>query len=116
MEIKELVAKMDGMVARGEIVDAVGEFFAEDAQTSDYQQVTTANKRQMLEKMVGFTDAIERINGITLHRTIVDGLESASEFTFDFQMKDNTAIYWHEIIRRIWNKDGQVVHEEYFNA
>jgi hypothetical protein len=46
----------------------------------------------------------------------VDGNVSASEFTFDFTMKDNSAIYWHEIIRRIWSDKGEVVQEEYFNA
>ena len=31
-------------------------------------------------------------------------------------MKDNSNIYWHEIIRRIWNDEGKVIQEEYFNA
>lgn len=116
MDIKPLVTEMDGIVARGAIVEAVEQFFADHAQTSDYNRVTTENKAQMVEKMQGFSDAIARVNGITHHHTIVDGLVSASEFTFDFQMKDDSSIYWHEIIRRIWNEKGEVVHEEYFNA
>ncbi|HMB62467.1 MAG TPA: hypothetical protein VKN36_05285 [Eudoraea sp.] len=116
MDIKSLTTEMDSIVARGAIVEAVRKFFAHNARTSDYNQVTTENKSQMVEKMEGFTDAIASVNGITHHHTIVDGLVSASEFTFDFRMKDNSSIYWHEIIRRIWNEKGQVVHEEYFNA
>lgn len=116
MDIKALVTEMDGIVAQGAIVDAVKKYFAQDAKTSDYNQVTTANKAQMVEKMEGFAGAIARVNGITHHHTIVDGNVSASEFTFDFKMKDDSDIYWHEIIRRIWNEQGQVVHEEYFNA
>ncbi len=103
-------------MAQGGIVDAVKQFFAEDAKTSDYNHVTTANKAQMVEKMEGFAGAIAQVNGITHHHTIVDGLVSASEFTFDFKMKDDSSIYWHEIIRRIWNEKGEVVQEEYFNA
>lgn len=116
MDIKALTTEMDSIVARGAIVDAVKQFFAEDAKTSDYNRVTTDNKAQMVEKMEGFADAIAKVNGIHHHHTIVDGNVSASEFTFDFQMKDNSAVYWHEIIRRIWDDNGKVVHEEYFNA
>ena len=33
-----------------------------------------------------------------------------------FGGKDGSKIYWHEIIRRIWNDEGKVIQEEYFNA
>ena len=116
MDIKSLAVEMDGIVTKGAIVDAVKQFFAEDATTSDYNGVATTNKQQMVEKMEGFASAIAQVNGITHHHTIVEGNVSASEFTFDFDMKDNSKIYWHEIIRRIWNTNGEVVQEEYFNA
>ncbi|HAA15753.1 MAG TPA: hypothetical protein DCE41_30215 [Cytophagales bacterium] len=116
MGIDSQVHKMDGMVAQGDIVNAVKEFFADGAKTSDYAQVTTTNKAKMVEKMEGFLNAIAKVNGITHHRTLVDGNTSASEFTFDFDMKDGSKIYWHEIIRRIWNTEGLVIEEEYFDA
>jgi hypothetical protein len=116
MEIKSLATEMDSIVTKGAIVDAVKQFFAEDATTSDYNGVATTNKQQMVEKMEGFAGAIAQVNGITHHHTIVDGNVSASEFTFDFNMKDNSKIYWHEIIRRVWNNKGKVIQEEYFNA
>lgn len=116
MNIKEQALKMDSIVAQGAIVDAVKQFFAENATTSDYQKSGTSNKQQMVEKMEGFAGSIAAVNGITHHHTIVDGTVSASEFTFDFTMKDDSKIYWHEIIRRIWNNEGLVIQEEYFNA
>lgn len=116
MQIKEQVTKMDSMVAQGAIVEAVREFFANDAKTADYNGLTTSGKQEMVEKMEGFTGAIANVNKIMLHRSIVEGYNSASEFTFDFDMKDGSKILWHEVIRRDWNLDGQVVHEEYFNA
>ena len=116
MNIKDQVQQMDAIVAQGAIVDAVKEFFAEDAQTSDYNNLTTSNKAQMVEKMEGFAGAIAEVNGITHHNSIVEGNQSASEFTFDFTMKDGSKIFWHEIIRRDWNDAGMVIREEYFNA
>ena len=116
MNIKEQATKMDGIVAQGAIVDAVKQFFATDATTSDYNGLATTNKQEMVQKMEGFAGAIAQVNGITHHHTIVDGNLSASEFTFDFNMKDDSKIYWHEIIRRKWNDKGEVIQEECFNA
>lgn len=116
MDIKTQVTKMDAIVAQGAIVDAVKEFFADNATTSDYGDGGTNGKAEMVAKMEGFAGAIAAVNGITHHHSIVDGNVSASEFTFDFNMKDGSKIYWHEIIRRIWNEEGKVVQEEYFNA
>ena len=116
MNIKDQVQKMDAVVSKGAIVDAVKDFFADNANTSDYGDGGTSGKPDMIAKMEGFAGAIAKVNGITHHHSIVDGNVSASEFTFDFDMKDGSKIYWHEIIRRIWNDQGLVVQEEYFNA
>ena len=116
MDIKQQAIKIDAIVAQGAIVDAVKQFFSNDVTTSDYNEGKTSNKQEMIEKMTGFAGAIANVNGITHHYTIVDGNVSASEFTFDFDMKDGSKIYWHEIIRRLWNNQGEVIQEEYFNA
>lgn len=116
MDIKNQVQKMDAMIAQGAIVDAVQTFFAKDAKTSDYGNTKTTGKAEMVTKMEGFLGGIATVNGITLHHSIVGDYLSASEFTFDFDMKDGSKIYWHEIIRRVWNMDGLVVNETYFNA
>ncbi len=116
MDIKEHVTKMDAIVTKGAIVDAVKEYFADQATTSDYGGNGTTNKSEMIKKMEGFAASIAKVNGITLHHSIVDNHVSASEFTFDFDMQDGSKIFWHEIIRRIWNAEGMVISEEYFNA
>ena len=116
MNIKNQVQKMDALVAQGAIVDAVKEFFAEEANTSDYGKGKTTGKSEMITKMEDFSGSIAKVNGIQHHKTIVDENVSASEFTFDFDMKDGSKIFWHEIIRRDWNQNGKVIREEYFNA
>lgn len=116
MDISTQVQKMDALVAQGAIVDAVQSYFATEAQTSDYNDITTNTKDQMVAKMEGFVGSIANVNGITHHRTLTEGNASASEFTFDFDMTDGSKIHWHEIIRRIWNENGEVIAEEYFNA
>lgn len=116
MKNTEAVQAMDQMVSQGAIVDAVKKYFAADAKTSDYNNVVTNGKQQMIDKMEGFVGAIAKVNGITHHQTIVGEHTTASEFTFDFDMKDDSKILWHEIIMRKWNEAGEVTSEEYFLA
>ncbi|MCA0959800.1 hypothetical protein AB9K32_03445 [Allomuricauda sp. XS_ASV26] len=116
MDIRTLATEMDSIVAQGAIVEAVEKYFADNANTSDYNNVTTTGKAQMVEKMRAFADAIAKVNGIEHHGTYVDGNITLSLFTFDFLMKDDSKVLWHEIIKRNWNNEGLVTFEEYFNA
>jgi hypothetical protein len=116
MNIKDQVTKMDALVSQGAIVDAVKTYFCDMATTSDYGDVKTNGKQEMIAKMEGFTGSIANVNGITHHKTLVDGQNSTSEFTFDFDMKDGSKVLWHEIINRQWDDKGHVTKEEYFLA
>lgn len=116
MDIRAQAQEMDSLVSKGEIINAVDNYFCDMASTSDYGNVSTSGKPQMIEKMNGFLGSIAKVNGIQHHNTVVDGNTSASEFTFDFDMKDGSKILWHEIIKREWNAEGKVTKETYFNA
>jgi hypothetical protein len=116
MNITEQLKQVDAMVTQGNIANAVKDFFAENASTSDYGQVNTSNKQEMIEKMEGFLNAIANVNGITFHQSVLQDKLSFSEFTFDFAMKDGSSIFWHEIIKRQWNEAGKIIREEYFDA
>ncbi len=116
MNINARVQEIDALVCKGAIVDAVETFFADNAKTEDFSGAVTSTKAEMVEKMTGFTGAIAKVNGITLHSTLVGGNRTASEYTFDFDMADGSSVLWHEIILRTWNDAGMVSAEEYFKA
>ena len=67
MDIRQKAIQMDAIVAKGAIVDAVQQFFANNAVTSDYSGGKTSNKDEMLNKMEGFANSIANVNGITVH-------------------------------------------------
>ena len=113
MQTKQLLSEMDALVTQGQIINAVDTFFADTAQTIDFDGTVTMTKAAMLEKMNGFLGGIETVNGITLHNALSNDTISMSEYTFDFDMKDGSKILWHEIIWREW-KDGKVIKEQYF--
>ena len=113
--LNQLVADKNALVVQGKIVEATEKFFAQEAQTQDFDGTITSGKAQMVEKMTGFAGAIAQVKAIELKQVAIHDDVSFVEFIFNFIMKDDSEIYWHEIIKSVW-KNGQVVHEQYFKA
>jgi len=113
--LNEIFSAKNEMVKKGQIVEATQKYFAEKAKTLDFDGTATSNKQEMLSKMEGFANAIEKVNGITLHHSSISDNVSFAEFTFDFKMKDGSGILWHEILRSVWH-NGQIVEEQYFKS
>ena len=113
MSVQALNTELDALVTAGDMVTAVTKFFADTSVTTDHDGTVVTSKPGHVAKMEGFLGAIAKVNGITHHASAVNGNVSFSEFTFDFDMKDNSKILWHEIIRREWN-DNKVQSEQYF--
>ncbi len=111
----EIFSAKNEMVKKGQIVEATDKYFASDAKTVDFDGTITNNKSEMLSKMNGFANAIAKVNSITLHHAALSGDISFAEFTFDFDMKDGSKVYWHEILRTVW-KNGKIVEEQYFKS
>ena len=111
--MQELVSKMDEMVLKGEIPQAVAKFFSEDAHTRDVDGSETNTKEEAIQKLTGFVGSIAKVNEISLLNSSIGDNVSMSEFRFHFNMKDGSEIKWHEVIRREW-ADNMVVNETYF--
>lgn len=113
--LNEILSSKNEMVKKGQIVEATEKYFASDAKTIDFDGTITTNKSEMVAKMQDFAGAIAKVNDITLHHASLIGEVSFAEFTFDFDMKDGSKIFWHEILRTVW-KNGQIVEEQYFKS
>lgn len=115
MKLNEIVGQLNEKVLKGEILDAVKTYFAENSDTTDFDGTVVTGKAAHIAKMEGFLGSIAKVNGIKLHHSATEGNVSFSEYTFDFDMKDNSKIYWHEVIRRVWEND-LIVAEQYFQG
>ena len=113
MNVSKQNSELNALALKGDMITAVTEFFADNVATIDHDGTIIAGKPGHLAKMEGFLGGIAKVNGITLHHEASADNLSFSEFTFDFDMKDGSKIYWHEVLRRIW-KDGKVIEESYF--
>lgn len=111
----EIATAKNEMVKLGQVVEAAEQFFADNAETFDFDGSSTKTRDEEVAKMKAFTSGIQKVNGITLHNSGVGENTSFAEFTFDFDMADGSKVLWHEIIRSVW-KDGKIVEEQFFKA
>jgi hypothetical protein len=113
--LQELSNEKNEMVTSGQIIDAAEKYFASNIKTIDFDGTVTEGKQATMKKLNDFVGAIQKVNEITLHRSASYDNASFSEYIFSFEMKDGSKIYWHEIIRSLW-ENGQIVEEQYFKG
>ncbi len=113
--LEELTNGKNEMITSGQIIEAAEKYFAPHVKTIDFDGTVTEGKKETLKKLNSFVGAIQNVNEITLHRSVSCDNASFSEYVFSFEMKDGSNIYWHEIIRSIW-ENGQIVTEQYFKG
>lgn len=113
--LQEQVTAMNGMVTKGQLIDAGEKYFASNIKTIEFDGTTTVGKQATMKKLTDFVDSIQKVNKIELLLSVADDNASFSEYVLDFDMKDGSNFYLHEIIRSLW-EDGQVVEEKYFKG
>jgi predicted flap endonuclease-1-like 5' DNA nuclease len=112
MKLKEQLKALDKLVEKGEIIDAFQKYFDDNVVTWDSDGQKTTTKAEKTALLKSFFSEYKNTEKIKLHDSIVDGLQSHSEFTFIFSNENGQKHKWHEIISRTW-KDGKVIDEFY---
>ena len=111
----QLFNEKNEMIVKGQIVEASETFYAEKTKTIDFTGTIINSKGEHTQTMKTFVGFIAKVNEITLLRTGVGDDVTFAEFIFNFDMKDGSKIYWHEILESKW-KDGLIIEEQYFKA
>jgi hypothetical protein len=114
-ELVDTFNEKNSMTVRGEFDKANKRFYAETTKTFDFTGKVTNGKEEHTRAMQEFISSIAKVNHVELLNTAVGDDVTFAEFIFDFDMKDGSTIYWHEIIASKW-KDGLIVEERYFKA
>ena len=113
--LQELSNEKNEMVTNGQIIDAAQKYFASNIKTIDFDGTVTDGKQVTMKKLNDFVGSIKKVDQIALHRSASSANASFSEYIFSFEMKDGSKIYWHEIIRSLW-ENGEIVEEQYFKG
>src|SRR5690242_6094315 len=113
--LQELSNAKNEMVTNGQIIDAAEKYFASNIKTIDFDGTVSEGKQATMKNLNDFVGSIQKVNQIELLRLASYENVSFSEYIFSFDKKDGSKIYWHEIIRSLW-ENGQIVEEQYFNG
>jgi hypothetical protein len=114
-KLVDLFNEKNAMTANGKFDEANQRFYAEKTKTFDFTGNTTNGKADHTRAMQDFISTIAKVNQVKLLHTAIGNDVTFAEFIFDFDMKDGSHIYWHEIIASKW-QDGLIVEERYFKA
>lgn len=114
-DLKTLETELNAMIAKGNMVEATEQFYADDCKFQEGNQPPRAGGRtDQMEYLAAFFKTVKAVNAIILHhQTIGDGV-TLSEWTFDLST-DNGPILWNEVLRRRWT-NGKVVSERFYTA
>ncbi|HEY4108240.1 hypothetical protein [Puia sp.] len=113
--LEQLFNEKNQMILKGQIVEASEKFYAPKTKTIDFTGTTTNSKDEHTTTMKNFVAALAKVNEISLRRSAVGDGVTFAEFVFDFDMKDGSKIYWHEILLSNW-ENGLIVEEQYFKG
>lgn len=112
-DILELETRLNTMIASGKVLEALSEFFSDDAVFREGTMAPRVGKQANHEHLSGFVKTLKAFSA-KLHSQAVGKDWSFSEWTFDMVGPDGP-IVWNEVFKREW-RNGKVVSERYYNA
>lgn len=114
-DLKTLESKLNALIAKGEMVEATEQYYADDAVFQEGNQPARAGGRKGHKVyLAAFFKTVRKVNKIELHgQAVGDGI-TLSEWTFDLET-DGGRVLWNEVLRRHWEK-GKVISERFYTA
>lgn len=113
-EITNLDTQLNEMTRKGQILEALEQFYAEDCTFQEGNQAPRVGRQAHHDFLSVFFNTLKSFNGATLHsQGIGDGV-SLTEWTFDMTGPDGP-ILWNEILVRRW-QEGKVISERFYTA
>ena len=113
--IRELESELNEMTAKGQILDALEQFYCEKCTFEEGDGSRRESRKAQHEHLSAFFATLRGFNGATLHAQAVGDDVSASEWTFDMTGADGEPIVWNEVLVRRWS-GGHVVSEKFYQA
>jgi len=114
-DLMTLEMKLNALIVKGEMVEAVEQYHAEDCCYQEGNQPPRrGGKAGQKEYLTNFFKTVKSVNALKLHSEAVGDGVTMSEWTFDLTTA-NGSILWNEVHRRLW-QDGKVVSERYYTA
>ncbi len=114
-KLRRLESELNEMTAKGQILDALAEFYAESSTFEEADGSRRESRQAQHAHLSAFFASLEGFNGATLHGQSVGDDLTISEWTFDMTGPGGTPIVWNEVLVRRW-RHSKVVSERFYQA
>ena len=112
MSVRESVQKLIAMAEQGKFMEAIQEFYAEDATMQENNAPPRVGLAALLENERRF---LASIKGITskVDSFVADGNRAAINWTFEITNLKGQKSSLNEVAYQLW-QDGKIIHEKFF--
>jgi ketosteroid isomerase-like protein len=114
-KIRELETALNEMTAKGQILEALARFYAEDCVFEEGDGSRRRGRQSQHEHLSAFFAGLKGLDSATLHAQATGEGVGLSEWTFAMTAGDGTPIVWNEVLVRRWEND-RVVSERFYQA
>jgi ketosteroid isomerase-like protein len=113
MPSRERVQALIAMVEQGKYIEAIREFYAEDASMQENQEPLRAGRDRLIDHEWRMLEAHKEARTLPGSSFLLDGDRVAIHWTFVFTRKDGTSFRMEELALQRWRGD-RVVEERFF--
>ena len=113
MPSRERVAALISMVEQGKYVEAIGEFYAEDATMQENAAPPRGGRDKLIEGERRMLAAHKAARTLPVDSLLVDGDYSVIRWVFIFTRHDGTSFRMEELAHQRWRGD-RIVEERFY--
>lgn len=112
-DISGNVQQLIGMIQKGQIVEAIERFYAEDCAMQENANEPVRGRQANIEREKQFLEQVKTWNGFDAKAVAVDGDVAFIECVLDFVSTDDQRITMEQVSVQRW-QDGKIVHERFY--
>ena len=113
MPTRERVAALVAMVEAGKFVEAIEQFYTEDATMQENNQVPRGPRDRLVAHERGVMASFEKIETLPGSTCVVEGDTAIIRWTFGFTRKDGSRFRMEELALQRWRGD-RIAEERFF--
>jgi ketosteroid isomerase-like protein len=113
LDVASLDRQLNDQIVGGDILGAFDRFYGDDVTMQENNEQPTIGKAANRKREEEFVGSVEKIHGVKVLASAVNGDTSFGEWEFDATYKGGTRIKMSQVAVRHW-KNGQIVQERFY--
>lgn len=114
INLEERLQDLFAYIREGRIVDAINEFYAEDAVMQENMQPPTVGRQANLEREQQFLSTVKEWKRFDVTAHAAGGDVTFYEAIMDWVATDGTPVHVEQAVVARW-RDGKIVHERFYH-